>query len=283
MDENIRIYVCEKCGKEFTHYFSHYRHINKKLSCVPVERKAQFDVSKTCDYCKSTFKTKRTLEHHIGICVVKKCVDDGIVKINNPNIAPAPAPVLNNNGPTVNIVNNNVVNNIINIKNVNIVIENPIKKIDKTNYTSNVVLEGINNGMYCIPNIFEKTHFDVNKPELHNICYKNTKEVSVYTEDGWKVKNTETVLDDAISNCVPIIKKEYSVNKDKVNIKFIESIEKFMTCIKDQNNIDPETESTCKEEMKKILYNYRHIAKNTRDTVQKQQNKLFKKLSQINN
>jgi len=71
-DVNKRIYICEKCRKQFKRYDNYKRHISRKTPC---------NVSLNCPYCDKKFKYKSRLKDHYkprSRCYVKKLELDKI-------------------------------------------------------------------------------------------------------------------------------------------------------------------------------------------------------------
>ena len=81
----------------------------------------------------------------------------------------------------------------INNSNNTINVQNNIKLLsysdtDRSHLTDKDILKCLKHSNFCIPHLIEKVHFDINKPENHNIYISNLKNkyVMIYDGNKWK-------------------------------------------------------------------------------------------------
>ena len=154
----------------------------------------------------------------------------------------------------------------INNSNNTINIQNNIKLLsysdtDRSHITDKDILKCLNHSNFCIPHLIEKIHFDINKPENHNVYISNLKNKYVMIYDGqkWKCADRDDQINNLIDDNQSII--EYKLEEWIENgNKYPEMMRKFNRYIeKKDNNV---VIDKIKDEIKLLLYNNRNIVKN---------------------
>ena len=158
----------------------------------------------------------------------------------------------------------------INNSNNTINVQNNIKLLsysdtDRSHLTDRDILKCLKHSNFCIPHLIEKVHFDVNKPENHNIYISNLKNKYVMMYDGnkWKCADRDEQITNLIDDNETII--EYRLEEWIENgNKYPEMMRKFNRYIekKDNNKVI----NKIKDEIKLLLYNNRNVvSKNSSD------------------
>ena len=220
-----------------------------------------------CNFCKKQYSTKSNLTKHKKICKEKKKDDE--VKQSMSKLVK----ILNEKDNQINdfkkelekrdkqidelikkagIVNNNTINIQNNIKLLN------YNDTDTSHLTDNDILKCLKHSNFCIPHLIEKIHFDINKPENHNLYISNLKNKYVMMYDGnkWECKDRDEQINNLIDDNEGII--EYKLEEWIENgVKYPEMMRKFNTYIekKDNNKVI----NIIKDEIKLLLYNNRNI------------------------
>lgn len=234
------MYTCKKCQKKFTKKYNYECHLNRKTSC---SKKTKH----TCKYCEKSFATKHTLVQHGKICKIK--IYKNKIKKNNNEI--------NIGGDMINsknIINNNTINNPI-------IITFAKDGIDNLSFLDFIDIIGSNKNMYEA--IVENVNLNPNKPQHHNIYYKDTKSTygEVYQGNTWKTKKIdeilETILDAKKEDLTEILKKINGMFKKKI-------IQKIKDTIENTDYDKPRARARLKSYLKAILYSNKDMIKKTK-------------------
>ena len=109
-----------------------------------------------------------------------------------------------------------------------------------------------------IPELTKMIHFDVNKPENHNVYISNMRDnfILIYDGNDWQLKDRSEILDQIIQDKSVILEEKFNETisnlSDYVKNKFKQFLE-----IKDDDVII----NRIKKELKIMLYNNNKICK----------------------
>jgi hypothetical protein len=149
------------------------------------------------------------------------------------------------------------------ISNSTINVQNNIKLLsysdtDRSHLTDKDILKCLKHSNFCIPYLIKKVHFDVNKPENHNVYISNLKNKYVMMYDGnkWECKDREEQISNLMDDNEGIIEYKLEEWLEK-GVKYPEMMKKFNTYIekKDNNKVI----NIIKDEIKLLLYNNRNV------------------------
>jgi hypothetical protein len=149
-------------------------------------------------------------------------------------------------------INNNTINVQNNIKLLS------YSDTDRSHLTDNDILKCLKHSNFCIPHLIEKIHFDINKPENHNLYISNLKNKYVMMYDGnkWECKDRDEQINNLIDDNEGII--EYKLEEWIENgVKYPEMMRKFNRYIEKKDN--DKVINKIKDEIKLLLYNNRNI------------------------
>lgn len=149
-------------------------------------------------------------------------------------------------------INNNTINVQNNIKLLS------YSDTDRSHLTDKDILKCLKHSNFCIPHLIEKVHFDVNKPENHNLYISNLKNKYVMMYDGnkWECKDRDEQINNLIDDNEGII--EYKLEEWIENGgKYPEMMRKFNRYIEKKDN--DKVINKIKDEIKLLLYNNRNI------------------------
>jgi hypothetical protein len=199
------IYCCEKCNAQFLKKFNYERHMDKKIPCLPEEKK-QLEIDKcTCIHCTEIYSSVKALKVHWKICKFRPSAEDELKQLViqlNDRLSEQNKEIKKlqdmHNKPSV--INNNI-NNITNNIQQNIIVM-PYGKEDTSFLTLKDYKKIFNKGCYSIPEIVKLIHCNDSKPEFMNIYIKNFRDEYILTFDGkdWDIEKKDDVLHNMIEN-----------------------------------------------------------------------------------
>jgi len=260
---NIYMYICKLCNKEFKLKSDLIRHENKKRKC---NEKIE------CFKCNRMFKSLYCLQNHLNklkpcndteIYKCEKCNKQYITKQNfNKHIKNHPEiieTIINN---TNSITNSN---NINSNNNINITI-NGFGKENVSYITQEMIQSILNKGFQSIPELIKEKHFNKDHPENHNIYITNLskKTILIYDGERWILTCKDDILEDIISKNEEFIITEYEELKSKLSIQAVQRLDRFIEALD-----TPEYLTQLKETIQLILFNYRDIIEHTRNKINK--------------
>ena len=149
------------------------------------------------------------------------------------------------------------------ISNSTINVQNNIKLLsysdtDRSHLTDKDILKCLKHSNFCIPHLIEKIHFDVNKPENHNVNISNLKNKYVMMYDGnkWQCKDRDEQISNLMDDNEGIIEYKLEEWLEK-GVQYPEMMKKFNRYIekKDNNKVI----NIIKDEIKLLLYNNRSV------------------------
>jgi len=263
-------YKCNLCNKCFTSKRNLIQHQNKKFKCNRINDKdvtvqyAEKNVASTfmCNVCNKQFKTIRDLERHtnrINKCkniAVNDNVDNDIMNklLNKINKLEQKITTLEQNNSTTNVMNNTINNTTNNT--INITLQHGKENTDYiTNEQYNYVFK---KRQKSVPYYIKMKHFDKNNKQNNNVYISNLRDAyaNVYDGEKWTIDNKNFVIDTLYLDNVEILMEKFEDMKEKEELtdKSIENFDEFIELREDEK-----TMGDVKNDIKKVLYNDRHI------------------------
>ena len=263
---------CDKyfyTSKDLINHFNicndYKEHLNKKT-----------EGNHECKYCDKLYSRTDSLNRHLKTCKKKKQdkekqqeeeVKDSmieLVKLLNKKLDEKDNE-LNKRDKQIDKQNKQIDELIkkAGISNSTINVQNNIKLLsysdtDRSHLTDKDILKCLKHSNFCIPYLIKKVHFDVNKPENHNVYISNLKNKYVMMYDGnkWECKDREEQISNLMDDNEGIIEYKLEEWLEK-GVKYPEMMKKFNTYIekKDNNKVI----NIIKDEIKLLLYNNRNV------------------------
>ena len=173
------IFFCSKCSKEYLTVKNLKNHEEK---CIGVD-------ILTCRKCMFHFSSKQSKSNHIR---KNNCKAKSIIHAKTPNIQNINNnKTINNNSKTINNnINDNstkIINNINDnsTKTINIICNYGNERLDYLSHDDMIKI--LTSGDNSVPLYIEKTHFNKDFPENHNIQYdKKSKKCKIKDNNIWK-------------------------------------------------------------------------------------------------
>ena len=201
-----------------------------------------------CDFCKKAFSRYDSLNRHQKTCKEKKKEEEvkesmtELVKLLNGQLEGYRKELdkrdidfkkeLDKRDKQIDEQNKQIQELIkkAGINNNTINVQNNIKLLgysdtDISHLTDNDILKCLNHSNFCIPRLIEKIHFDVNKPENHNVYISNLKNKYVMMYDGekWNCKDRDdqinSLIDDIIFETPAILVNRSSYKDNLSNVR----------------------------------------------------------------
>jgi len=184
-------YTCKNCPYSTNHKGNYEAHMSRLTPCSSDSIHGNIKPPKdhVCKHCNHVFARPDTLSRYIK--TIHSCI------INE---------ITNNNGSIINIGDHNTAN-INNITNqIVLKIETPIRAHPTINIDDLSIFEQyliLATGKDPYKNILEYINFNPNKPEYHNVCYKNIRKNTVNIHDGneWMLGLVDSAIENIISEC----------------------------------------------------------------------------------
>ena len=231
---NNHKYECSFCNKKYLHNQSLYKHVK-----ICKEKKKEDDVKDSMIELVDLLNNKLEEQGNMLINIQKeltkkdKQIDELIKKAG-----------ININANTMNVD-----------ANINLL---GYKETDRSHLTDNDILKCLKHSNFCIPHLIEKIHFDVNKPENHNVYISNLKNkyVMIYDGNKWECKDRENQIIDLIDDNESII--EYKLEEWLENgNKYPKMMKQFSRYVEKKDN--DIVINKIKDEIKLLLYNNRTV------------------------
>ena len=264
-------YRCVRCNYG-TSTKSHMKsHINRKNLCKLVLKDVNpkdhqdeifekiIDDNKICKYCEKEFTRSYTCKIHMEKCKNIETTKETagtealmeLVKTLNNQITNQSQEMkdLKELVKKAGVTNYNTTNNTMNI------VILPYNETDVSHLKDRDYYNSISRCIMSVPKLIEKTHFDPNKPENHNIYISNISKGHAMVWDGkkWLVKDQTEVVEDLIAE------NEYRLEDwvQEGQKKFPKAMEKFKLYVskRDEKGV-PEL---VRKEVKMMLYNNRDM------------------------
>jgi len=161
-----------------------------------------------------------------------------------------------------NIINNITNNNNNNITN-NLVVINSFGNEDLSHITITKYKTYLNTFFKGFRNFIEQVHFNENVPANHNICITNlrSKEIKVYENNKWIVKNKSEVIDRLLHKKINILidKCEELEDKNEISQDIIDNFAEFQ-----ENFSNKDAKKTTKDDIIMMIYNNKNKILNTK-------------------
>ena len=269
---------CNKCFYTKNDLFDHLNTCEDYKEYLSKKKEGKYK----CEYCKKSYSRIDSLNRHLKTCSEKK--KDEEVKQSMTELVSLLNKQLQDQKEQINEFKKELTEKDKNFKkeldkrdkhidelikkaginnsNNTINVQNNIKLLsysdtDRSHITDKDILKCLSHSNFCIPHLIEKVHFDVNKPENHNVYISNLKNkyVMIYDGDKWKCKDRDEQIDNLIDDNQGVI--EYKLEEWIENgNKYPEMMRKFNRYIeKKDNNV---VINKIKDEIKLILYNNRY-------------------------
>lgn len=169
-----------------------------------------------------------------------------------------------------NVVNGNV-NNINNIVTTNQTINNDIKMIAfgkedlYSLLTDEQAIKYLSRGYQSVCQLIEDLHFDPKKPEHHNVYIsdKNRDKALTYNGEMWDTVEKVDVVEQLFDDKACYLNAMYKELKNRLDNKTVTKYSRFM------NDTDNEVIESIKRDIRKLLYNKRHIPMATKKAMGK--------------
>ncbi len=225
-----------------------------------------------CCHCDKMFTTKTSKYRHQRLyCKVKKEKDNTyqmlmkemnnmkeIIKKQQNKIKKLENNEKNKNVQNItnSIFSNNTVNNTQN--NFNIIAFG--KEDLYTMFSDDQVKKYISGGFQSIIRLIDKTHFDPDKPEFHNVYISNMKDIWALIFDGerWNLTNQGEVIDQLFDDKYCYLNDMFKEVGNTLNHIARKKFNRFI------NNKDKKITENLKKDIKLLLYNKRDIPIKTR-------------------
>jgi hypothetical protein len=257
---------CIFCDKKFTRRDHVMVHI--KNNC----KKAKYNINKMEEYDKikkleeENKLLKETLEKKIEkkieskysdeIKELKKNIDElKLKKETNINT--------NNNVDNIDIDINNNINNIQN----NALTLNNYNGQAMPPLTHEELLPIFKRGFQAPVELTKLIHFNEKYPEFHNFFLPryNEKHGLIYKNNNWNLINKDELVDDIYDNKRDFINQNYKKFEGELDDKHKRSLQRFLS-----KDVKDDSVKNTKEDIKKVIYDYRGVAMKTKKTVEKQ-------------
>jgi len=239
--------ICEYTSKKKDNVIQHFK---RKKSCGSgIKEVIEIPAEISCEFCDKNFSCATSLQYHIkNSCKEKdKVLKEEIRKLKEEN-------KLLRERPTT--VNNNTVNINLTVNNYS---DTDLTKL--TDKTYNKIIKDAEEAYRIIPNLIKHLHFNPKIPENHNVYLsnrnKNNKYLQVYKDKHWETINKTAEIDNLIND------KETNISDwiGEKGEKYPEAAEKYNEYL--EQKYDEDTAKLIKEEVELVLYNGRHMIKNT--------------------
>ena len=234
-------YKCKFCDKILAYKQSYYKHLQ------------------TCNEKKKDEEVKESMTELVKL--LNKKLDDQTNQINDfkRELSKRDKELSKRDNQIDELIKKAGINNSNNTINV----QNNIKLLsysdtDRSHLTDKDILKCLKHSNFCIPHLIEKVHFDINKPENHNIYISNlrNKYVMIYDGNKWKCEDRDEQISNLIDDNEGII--EYRLEEWIENgNRYPEMMRKFNRYIEKKDN--DKVINKIKDEIKLLLYNNRNV------------------------
>lgn len=284
------IYTCSLCGKCFPQKSNYVFHINRKTKCIQKSTETDLESPNQtngikCNYCNKEFTRKDALKRHMETrCKVKKSNNEKMEEIlskmiemekeivmlrHDNNVLKHDNNILKKDNEifkkqiTINGNNNSVGNSSVNNITLNNAVIVPFGSEDMTKITKKELEKIIERGINSVGVLIEKLHFDVNKPENHNVYISNLRDnyIIIYDGEKWKLKDRNEILHQLYEDGADFLEVKFNELIDKLDDASISKFKRFINCREDNEN---EIEKKIKKDLKALLYENKKIVEETR-------------------
>ena len=286
---NIDILECKEYilkGMSYNEYLESQQKNNKKT--IVSQQKNNKKTTKgeyKCDFCDKILSYKQSYYTHLKTCKEKKKDEEvkesmtELVTLLNMQLQEQKVQmkeerkILNNQIKDIKkelskrdkqideLIKKTGINNSNNTINV----QNNIKLLsysdtDRSHLTDKDILKCLSHSNFCVPHLIEKVHFDINKPENHNVYISNLKNKYVMMYDGnqWNCKDRDEEISNLFDDNNEVIEHrlEEWIENGK---KYPDAMRKFNRYIEKKDN--DLVVNKIKDEIKLLLFNKRDVVK----------------------
>ena len=256
-----------QCATKLTQDATKLTHDTTELTQDTTELTQDIKKKFECKFCKKSFSRYDSLNRHLKTCKEKKEEEEvkesmtELVKLLNKQNDDLKQELKKRDEQIDELIKKSGINNSNNTINI----QNNIKLLsyrdtDISHLTDNDILKCLDHSNLCIPHLIEKIHFDINKPENHNVYISNLKNNYVMIYDGikWNLKDRDEEISNLINDKTGMIEHRLE--------EWIENGRNYPVAMKKFNRYLDKKENdkvlnTIKNEIKLLLYNNRSIIK----------------------
>jgi hypothetical protein len=249
---------CVYCGKEFARKDCVMKHIEnscKKVKEIEYEKHIIFTKLKELEE-----NNKKLTEENKKLYTVVENLEK---KIDNKKITS-----INNNTIHDNNINSHNTDNSINQQNI---ILNNYKKEDMSKIDESVILAIMKRGFQTAVELTREVHFNPKYPEYHNIFIPkiNERYGMVFMNNCWKITDRDELVNDIYEN-----KRAFVIGKKDTFYQKLNEFEKTrLNRWLDNDDNEDEAIINTKNDIKKLLYDNRHMAIDRKNELEKQNRK----------
>lgn len=208
--ESGKCFKCNDCYKSFT---TKYRLTTHHSKCPKIHSPL------ACPKCLRIFSDRSAKHRHIKIC------KHGAVTIptdTTTTVTPIQQQIITQNNNNINNIQNNIQTQNVTQNNYTIVV-NPFGQ-ERDDYITDefkdMCIRSVNGAGVRL--MVEKTHFNPDVPENHNIRLRSTKQqqLSVYDGQRWKITDKNEIIENILSKtCAKLIKhyNESPIRDEDIN------------------------------------------------------------------
>lgn len=274
--------IKEENDEELTNLLKQNHNVISKLS--KAKKDLETLVGNICVYCKNTFSTKSNLNVHLksrckiynGLMEEKLELEKQIEEIKNKRLMNNLKHQLDNHNvdntrtkaQTINM-NANTINNINNITNNNNVVINVINNYGKEtldHIPTRELVQILNRRIEGFSKLIEKTHFDKEKPEYHNVYIPDIhrKQAMIFKNNKWMLEDRDAIIDKLKDDKILLLDNRVNEIEDEISENTRKKYDDFYNRF-----TDDEVDKAISEKIKYVLFNNRDIPINTTKNINK--------------
>ena len=226
-------FICHRCDKVFTRKYNLDRHLQDNCNT----KNQIWDIKNDEDNNNIISQMKAQMDEMQQKIMELECKNDNIITSNNIR--------------TINANSNNNIQTVNNdIKIIAFGKEDLYSLIDDEQ-----AKKYLNNGYQSVYNLIEYMHFNPDKPELHSVYISNMFHPYAHQFDGerWQTVDKDEAIDQLFDDKACYLNAMFKELKNKLNKKTVDKYTKFM------NDTDEKVIENIKNDIKRLLYNKRHI------------------------
>jgi len=220
--------------------------------------------SAECGYCKKKFRLKHDCDIHILECEVRTMFDREKAEIYN-NLVQRITKLEEENRelrkeiPIVQVSNQNTLNKSININSNNTVNIVAFGEEDLYKINDKICQFMLRKGFQSVPRLIEYVHFNMNRPENHNVYIPNMQNNYAMTFDGfdWNLSNRKFVIDQLYEDKRIFLEEKYDQFYSILDAIAQRRFKRYL-------DSDEVVNTDLKEQIKLLLYNKRKVPMRTK-------------------
>jgi hypothetical protein len=286
MKEYLDKYQCVYCKKQFTrkdNVITHIKNNCKKIKEIESKKHEIFtklkkleDTNKKLEEENKRLKEEKDLENkklrEDFRDELNKRLTEEVTKIKQElQLLSKNSTSINGNNNIQNINSHNTDNSINNNFNQQNIVLNNYNKEDMSKLDENVILAIMKRGFQSTVELTRAVHFNPKYPENHNVYIPkiNERNGMIYKDGYWKLVDKNELAEDIYEN-----KRDFIIqNLDKYLNKLDENKKKPLLRFLDNDDNDDEAIINTKNDIKKLLYENRHMAMYQKKEFEKQRKK----------